>query len=202
MLASLARQNVRPSKAVNDASYLGQRLGGVGTGLLQIVRELSAQMADQPPGKCAGERNRTCLGGHMLLAIFADRIRRERAGRVEEHIVQSGIPRSAEAGGKCFVWRVREIHFEEAGITNHLRRIRSGQVRQSGGGGEHQCLVAGLIVAILQRLLAGLRGDLGTSIQKTPHSGDMKNVLVESAKKEHAIVTQWTTQCESELLLF
>ena len=74
VLASLPRQNVGTSKAVNDASHLGQRVGGVGTRLLQIVRELGAQMADQPPGKCAVQRNRTvsvatCCSPFSLMAL-------------------------------------------------------------------------------------------------------------------------------------
>src|SRR5579863_5029997 len=99
------------------------------------------------------------------------------------------------------MWRKREIHFKKAGITYHFRRISSRQVRQSRRGGEHQCLIAGLIVAIVQGLLAGLRDDLRASVQKTHDNGDVKDVLVESAKKEYAVVTQRPTQGESELLL-
>src|SRR5580700_3848475 len=58
MLASLAGQDVGTSEAVDGAANHSERIGGVAEGLLQIARELGAQVADQPPGKCAGQGDR------------------------------------------------------------------------------------------------------------------------------------------------
>src|SRR5271170_682308 len=94
-----------------------------------------------------------------------------------------------------------EIQFKEAGVAGHGGRELTGERGQLRGGGEHDCLIAGFVVAGVQWLLAGLRDNLRAAIQKADHRRYMKDVLVESAIKEDAVAMQRTAEGESELLL-
>ncbi len=97
--------------------------------------------------------------------------------------------------------RESEIEFEEAGIAHHLGREFTGERGQPGGGSEHDSLIAGFVIAVVQRFLAGLWDNSRASVHKANHRRHVKDVLIESAKEKDAVVVDGTTQCEAELLL-
>ncbi len=97
--------------------------------------------------------------------------------------------------------REREIQLEEARIAHHLRGVRTRKAGQPGGRRKHHCLIAGLIIAIVQWFLPRLWNNLRASIQKAHHRRNVKDVLIESAKEKHSVVPERTTQREAELLL-
>src|SRR5579872_1086436 len=158
-------------------------------------------MADQPPGKRAGQRNRSGLCQYSFLTVLTDRVGGERAGRVQEYIVHPRVVRGADAGRERLMRRKREIQLEEAGVSYHLGWKFPSQRGQPCGSSKHDSPVGGLIVAVVQRALSGLRNDLRASIQKAHDRGNVKDVLVESAKEKCSVVADRTTQREAELLL-
>ena len=97
--------------------------------------------------------------------------------------------------------REGEIQFEEAGIAHHLGREFAGERGQAGGGREHDRLIAGFVIAVVQRFLAGLWDNRRASVHKTNHRRHVKDVLIEPAKKKDAVVVNRTAQSEAELLL-
>jgi hypothetical protein len=96
--AGTAWEDQRPPKSGNHIRNLRERVVGIGRALLDIVRQLRAQMAHQSVGKSAGQRGHGSFRVHVFTAIFADRVLRYRAGWVEVDIVLAVVARSVDPG--------------------------------------------------------------------------------------------------------
>ena len=73
--------------------------------------------------------------------------------------------------------------------------------RELRRGGEHQCLVAGFVIARSFRPCARLRNHHRASVDKTHDVGNVEDVLIEAGKEKRAVAPDGAAQGKAELLL-
>jgi len=201
MLPRLAGQDRRPAKAVDDIGNAGERGGSIARRLLQVTRELRAQMADHPKGEVAGQRKRPRFGEHLFFPFVADAKGGLWTSGVEEHIVASEIARGVEPKREIVVLIEGDVQLEKTGIPHHRGGECASLLGELRCGRKHQRLIFRSVVSWRFRAGAGLRSHDGGAVVEAHDRGHMKDVLVEAGEEKSAVAANGAAESETELLL-